>query len=521
MTELRSLLLALVLLTTGWAGCIGTADDSLEANRAGLDEASSIQVADEDEEAIAFAQVTQYAAGEVLTVTSANASGALAAEELASSAERVLVTADGYEEWEGSVEDLGDQVTLANATERVQPEPSADRDRLSLLAPLQLGSAYMADRPETCNVNNCGASEPVIEVAGDGTIYVSGVCCVGGSPPIWFSQDDGRSFQLLRGDVLRDSFGIEGDFAIDETGNMYFSDISVASGYLSSWDEEQEHRSTIPAGPFVPPVDRPWIEAGPEDTAWFLYNQVTSTLLYESTDGGITWTLQQEFPGALGYFESGPGLEELWVAADDHLWHSEDGGETFEQLEEIPRPSDEGQRFMSYETLGVDEAGNVWAVYDWSNGTSDAYHIYAVKRSPDGEWSQPVRVSPDRGTHHLPWADASAEGSLALAWYGTLDDEAGPNEVDEDAQWELFTAATIDGTEDDPGFQLAQPEPALVHEGPMNRKLLDFLQVKIGPEGAVHIAYAQDREGQEDERTEYVRSTTGLDLAREDYLNGP
>ncbi len=163
----------------------------------------------------------------------------------------------------------------------------------------------------------------------------------------------------------------------------------------------------------------------------------------------------------------------------------------------------------------------MWAVYDWRNDTADAYHIYAVKRSPDGNWSQPIRISPEQGTHHLPWAASSAEGTLALAWYGTLDDEAGPNEVDEEARWDLYTAVTVDGTSQDPGFQLANPDPKLVHEGPMNRKLLDFLQIEIGPDGAIHIAYAQDRDGQPDERTQYVRSAPGLELAREDYLNGP
>jgi hypothetical protein len=521
MSPLRALVLASVLLTTGWAGCLGT-DGSIETNEAATDAPGLTQVVGHEGQPVAFAQVTAYGpTGDELAVTSANATGVVAEDAIAPAAERVRIQADGHEPWEAAVDELPATLELANASSAAELAPSTDSDALSLLRPLTLGAAYMADRPETCNVNNCGASEPVIELAGDGTIYVSGTCCVGGSPPIWYSKDGGHSFQLLRGDVARDSFGIEGDFAIDEAGNVYFSDISVASGYLSSWNAEEEHRWTIPAGPFVPPVDRPWIRAGPEDTAWFLYNQVASTLLYQSTDGGITWTLQQEFPGPLGFFERGPGLEELWVSADGHLWHSEDGGQTFEQLEEIPRPSDEGERFMAYEVLAIDEASNVWAVYDWTNGTSEAYHVYAVKRSPEGQWSDPIRVSPEQGTHHLPWAASSAEGSLALAWYGTLDDEAGPNEVDEDAQWELFTAATIDGTEDDPSFQLAQPDPAFVHQGPMDRKLLDFLQVEIGPEGAVHVAYAQDREGQEDERTEYVRSTTGLDLARDDYLNGP
>ena len=34
-----------------------------------------------------------------------------------------------------------------------------------------------------------GFGEPQLEVAGDGTIWYSSVCCVGQSPPIWLSHD--------------------------------------------------------------------------------------------------------------------------------------------------------------------------------------------------------------------------------------------------------------------------------------------------------------------------------------------
>jgi hypothetical protein len=511
--------LAAAMLTMGMAGCLGSEDEGLEANQAQVGEPGTA-VVDADGEPIAFAQATIYDGdGDRLVATSADGDGRLALSPPAG-AERVLVTAAGYEERELPVDELGGEIELADASEQLRPAVDAGVDTLSFLEPKTLGAAYMADRPETCEVNNCGASEPVIEIAGDGTIYVSGVCCVGGSPPIWYSTDEGHSFELLRGDVLRDEFGIEGDFAIDEAGNLYFSDISVASGYLASWDADQEHRWTIPAGPFVPPVDRPWIEAGPEDTAWFLYNQVTSTLLYESTDGGKTWTLAKEFPGALGNVNRGPGLSELWVNAGGHLFHSEEGATGFEDLGEIPRPSDQGSRFQSYDIVAIDEAGDVWLVYDWTNGTSDAYHIYATPYTDEG-FGEPVQISPDQGTHHLPWADAGAAGTLALAWYGTMDDEAHPDEVAEDAEWHLYSAASVDTNSDRPSFQIAKADPLPVHEGPMNRELLDFLQVEIGPEGGFHIAYAQDRDGQVDEVTEYVRTPTGLDLAREDYLNGP
>ncbi|MDX1611650.1 MAG: sialidase family protein, partial [Candidatus Thermoplasmatota archaeon] len=193
----------------------------------------------------------------------------------------------------------------------------------------------------------------------------------------------------------------------------------------------------------------------------------------------------------------------------------------WEQVEGPPAPSEEGTSFQAYWVPVTDEAGNLWIVYDWRIDGEDAYHVYAAKRDTAGTWSDPIRVSPEEGTHHLPWPAAGREGTLVLAWYGTLEDEAHPNEADEGAVWHVFAAATIDGTSDAPSFQVTLADERPVHEGPMDRKLLDFLQVDIGPEGAAHIAYAQDRDGQPDEATEYVRSTLGLDLARQAFPYGP
>lgn len=388
-----------------------------------------------------------------------------------------------------------------------------------------MGTAYLADQERSCEVYNCGASEPVLEVASDGSVYVSGVCCIGESPPIWVSRDHGAAgtFEQLEGDVLRDNYGIEGDFSIDDAGNLYFTDISVASAYIASWGPDGEHRHTLPAGPFVPIVDRPWTRAGAEDVVHFVYNTGTATMYYKSTDGALTWTPMERFEGALGTPGQGPERDHLWIAVDGALHESTDAGESWSEVGEIPRPSDEGDKFQAYDVPVVDEAGNVWIVYDWRKGTDQEapYHVYAARLDPSGDWHGPYQLSPDNGTHHLAWGATGAAGTLAAAWYGTLDDEADPNGVDEDAEWHLWTAASIDADTADPSFLRTQPIDRKVHEGPMNRKLLDFLQIEIGPEGRIHIAYAQDRNGQPDEATEYVRSTTGLDLAPDDYPNGP
>lgn len=93
--------------------------------------------------------------------------------------------------------------------------------------------------------------------------------------------------------------------------------------------------------------------------------------------------------------------------------------------------------------------------------------------------------------------------------------------MDEDAEWFLYTAVSRDATGPNATFEIDQPDPELVHTGPMNRKLLDFLQVDIGPDGGVHVAYAQDRGGEPDEATMYLRSDALAQLAPTAYPNGP
>ncbi|MCA1811524.1 MAG: hypothetical protein LC623_05885, partial [Halobacteriales archaeon] len=175
--------------------------------------------------------------------------------------------------------------------------PGGDVVKLAFLPPVRLACrledpvSNLQDQAQ----GSCGAfGEPVIEVAGDGTVWASATCCVGRSPPIWVSRDGGRSFHLLpfadRTGLVRDAFGIEGDFAIDDAGNVFFFDISAATTYFTKYRGDGTHVFTK-ADAFPPLVDRPWVRAGKADEVWVFYNTGSATNLYHSTDGGLTWSL--------------------------------------------------------------------------------------------------------------------------------------------------------------------------------------------------------------------------------------
>ncbi len=514
----RTSILAILLLAPVLAGCVTPGDDPLTAT---LTPGGVTMILLPDGTPAAFAAVTAIGPTAVpVAVLSTDAAGILRHDLVPATAATLAIVAAGAAPWTGSVDALPATLTLRTAEE----QDGVLLDTLPILrfaTPSLLGRAYLAGQAATCEQYNCGASEPTVEVAADGTIYASGVCCVGESPPIWVSRDGGATFTELEGDLLRDTFGIEGDFAIDDAGNMYFTDISVASAYISSWDKDGNHRWTIPVGAFMPIVDRPWVRAGAEDEVYFLYNTGVATNFYKSTDGGLTWMFKHQFGANLGNIGQGPERDHLWVEAGDDLYESTDGGETWSTGYPIPLPTASGGRSLSYHVPVVDEAGNVWLVSDWRNADEDAYHVYAVRRDPEGAWHGPYMVSPENGTHHLPWAAAGRDGTLTVAWYGSPEANADTADGSADAPWYVYAATTVNGNDDTPVFQVVKADPDPVLYGQMGRRLLDFLQIDVGPDGTLHLVYAQDRDGTGDEATQYVQAPSLLGLAPAVYPNGP
>ncbi|HEX2021111.1 MAG TPA: hypothetical protein VHH36_00235, partial [Candidatus Thermoplasmatota archaeon] len=206
----------------------------------------------------------------------------------------------------------------------------------------------------------------------------------------------------------------------------------------------------------------------------------------------------------------------LWVVAGFRLYESKDGGATWSAGEDVPRP--EGARKdanpWNFAVPVADEAGNVLVAYDL--GDDKGYTMHAAVRAPDGRWS--VSNLTSSGTHHMPWPAAGPEGGFVVAWYGTDDESKTPNTVSADAAWSVFLAATHDAGA---SWEIVRADPEPVATGPLNRRLLDFLQVDLAPDGAAHLVYAENRDGTNEERTRYVRTTVGLGLAPLAYPNGP
>lgn len=356
---------------------------------------------------------------------------------------------------------------------------------------------------------DCGLGEPTMEVDSRGHIYVSAVCCLTVSPPVYVSRDGGATFQeLVTPTQVRESFGIEGDFAIDDVGRVYFADIEFAATFqVTAWDPDGTflHHTKWPAPPLV---DRDWIRAEGDGILYYAYNTGTATNVYKSTDAGVTWSPTSVFqaPFGLGNAVSGPVDGELWILGGSSGGFTlgevtRDGGLTWtEEVTTIPNGG-------GFPVGAFDEAGRMYGV-----GAPDDT-IAVATRTPDGDWLPAVTVS-GVGHHRMPWLAAGAAGTSAVAWYGT-----NATEIGSDTEWFLHVAVTVDG-----GVtwttRIADPVPVLT--GDLQRQLLDFFQVEIGPDGTIHVAYSALPTGEEpEEQLHYVRTEPIPALAPKAYFNGP
>lgn len=402
-------------------------------------------------------------------------------------------------------------------------EPLVHGPGLAFRAPVDLGSkagpfgagvgALGTSCQDSLDDGDCGLGEPTLEVDGAGTIYVSGVCCLTVAPPVLVSRDGGASFEPLETPGVREAFGIEGDFAVDAEGRVYFSDIEFAATFqVTVWEADGTYvRHT--KWPAPPLVDRDWVRAEGDGVVWYVYNTGSATRVYRSTDAGATWSPDavHVVPYALGNVAIWPG-HELCLFGGSVEGHrrvdcTRDGGDTwFSEKSSLPVGDD------AYPVGAYDENGTLHLA-EAADG-----RITVTHRSPDGAWSPAVQVvSPEGGQHRMPWLAAGAPGGVAVAWYGT-------NATDGDGDWHLHVATSADADAGAPRWRHAVADPEPVFQGALGRDLLDFLQAEIGPDGAVHVAYSKQRPGEgpdgNEEQLHYVRSEAGP-LAATDYFWGP
>ncbi len=394
------------------------------------------------------------------------------------------------------------------------PEASAPFNplpgELSMLAAVDLQCPEYVQHRQGC----AGFGEPTLEVAGDGTIWYSAVCCVGQSPPIWTSRDNGSTFQALpfadRTGAVRDAFGVEGDFAIDDEGNVFFFDISAGTSWFTKFQADGSHVFTK-ADPFPPLVDRPWVRAGVADEVFIVYNSGIDSWFYRSTDGGLTWSYPgHSFGCNLAGFGQGAERDHLLVHACDTLWQSDDGGVTWGDGIKLETPNQgSGPQTAPF----ADGAGNAYIPQIWRGSEESVVGVAVVR--PDG--SQYAHQITTAGLADYPWLVAGAAGNVAVAYYGS---DKGSPQSSSAAEWRLRIAYSGNADEDGATWKVIDGDPDILFTGSLGRQPGDFLQIRHTPEGDLAVAYAARVPYGGDLVNRFVRST-GADLGHDVFRNGP
>ena len=234
------------------------------------------------------------------------------------------------------------------------------------------------------------------------------------------------------------------EFAIDQAGNVYISEINLANVAVSK-STDSGHSYTLQSLVAITATDRQWMAADEEDVLYITANgqgQVTGGTpipaghyVIKSTDGGVTFS---------DYENANPdGVSDIRVdPADGDLLEiaAMDGGDLaltrFDGIREV----DEGFADLVRHSVfapgaglspigrqidpdfDMDADGNIYAT--WSeDGTGAAGRAagvwYAYSRDRGLTFSDPIRVDPDARTEAWPWLTVGGRGQVVISYLQT------------------------------------------------------------------------------------------------------
>lgn len=367
--------------------------------------------------------------------------------------------------------------------------------------PVQLGTTCAE---KTDGDVNCGLDEPSIIVDGRGWIYYTAACCFFVSSPVFVSKDHGMTFQNLA-NPYKDAYGNEGDLALDADGNLYYMDIDLATFGFARWNPDLSPAFGY-RRPGEPLVDRPWIRAGSPGIVHAIYNTGSDTIVYRSTDYGVNF-------GALPVTRFGQALARGFGDSRGNVGMV-GGGQFTESVDEgvTWSPVSPAEGCQGADTASYDEAGTLYFQGDGC----------VVARVGDAFNAPSQAIPKDDLDVYFTWASAGAPGAVAVAYYGAVKDDetAKANGLDPNA-WYLFTSFSTDAASAKPHWATVLVDPEPLGYGQLGRRLGDFMQVAVGPDGAIHIAYAVNPEMDDSATATYIGTGPIAGMAPSKPLFGP
>lgn len=363
-----------------------------------------------------------------------------------------------------------------------------------------------------------------------------------GQSYLWKSEDGGTTWRHIglpgqEEGPRSTGFGVsDPEFTVMEDGTICYTDLeALASSSVSCSTDDGE---TWVGNPVASqrPNDRQWLASyGPE--LYFTANFFTDHALLVSTDRGVTWTQRGDVPCSQDLLAD-PADGTLYVGCGAGLGVSEDGGETWD-VRAIPDHEDEGCFCMTEPAL--DGGGNVWV--SWHNEETELLVAGTPDKGETWPWlldlTPAVRAAlgePAELTMVWPWTSAGSAGRFAVTVFATPTappSDAGPA----DRVWSVVTVAVLGGDGPAPRITGHVIGPghhvgAICQSGTVcqvgsvqgdpdsDRRLGDFFETTIDPEGFLHVAYSDTASAPDDviSHPAYVRQTGGPRFVIGPYL---
>ena len=378
---------------------------------------------------------------------------------------------------------------------------------------LTTGVAYAATFNAPVVVSGADDTEPGIDVAPDGTLYINApvslLSSLPGSPSdVFRSTDSGTTWSKLPAS-LKAEFpgGGDSDIAIGADGSLAETDLWLGSSTIaSSTDKGQTWLANPLQG--VVGVDRQWVAATSGGRVYHVIHQIPSGLwVSRSIDGGLTYP--QHMLAASPLDQTGCICPPGNIIAEDGgllgdkvggvystsvggvgFYRSTNGGLTFTNT--TPGPASNADTSAAFPVVADNGAGKLAVVWLAVQGNSSSV-LFTTSSDFGATWATPKTIV-SSGANVYPWV--AYKGSRVVVSLFHSSTSGTPDSVGSSATWfESFLDSTNDGGT---WSALQTVDSTAVKSGPVctqgincgsDRQLGDFQQIALDNAGKAVMTY--------------------------------
>lgn len=397
-----------------------------------------------------------------------------------------------------------------------------------------LGASLLPNLPATAAtfgtpvvVSPNDVSEPGIEVAPDGTLYVHGPTGLPLRSSIWRSDNGGTTWVPTPPFYRTGLGGGDIDITIQPNGKLAFTDlwlgsssVGVSSDKANSWLTNQVQGTLV--------QDRQWVANTGRDITYHVTHQLAAGLIVaKSLDGGLTYPVQQVAATTLdqgncicppGYLIAEAGTAN--AGTDDKVGviyttatgvkfsRSANGGLTWAHA--VVDPTGGASTIDAFPVVANTGANKLVAAWLEVSGSTSRV-MFASSANWGQTWSAPKAIV-SGGASVFPWIDARA-GRIGVSVYHTTS-SGNPDNVPSSAQWYLKFLDSTDGGAT--WSSLTTADATAVKSGPIctdgincgaDRELGDFQMLAFDNAGKANISYVRSINGVRDTEVRFVKES--------------